>query len=134
MKWRSTAAAFLLCFALAEPAVAQSLGGRLSNRATIDQRGAGNAAGVVQNGANNDAGVIQLGRNNIGTISQDGNNNQACLVQIGRNLDGAVVQTGDNNRVGVLQGRRGIREISPDACARARNSGVMGFMMGPRGR
>lgn len=132
MKWRSIAAAAILCCTLAQPAAAQSFGRRLSNSASVDQNGAGNAAGVVQTGRNNDAGVVQIGRNNTGTVSQDGNNNQACLVQFGRNINGAVVQTGDNNRLGVFQGSRGAREISPDACRRARNGVIMRPFLGRR--
>jgi minor curlin subunit len=99
----------------------------LNNRASASQNGAANAAtiaqagselsgAVSQNGDGNTATIRQFGKANSGTISQTGSDNTACLIQVGKNLSTDIVQEGDGQARGVIQTRKGTREISPDRC------------------
>ncbi len=73
------------------------------NRATIQQKGSGNAAGIGQHGTGNVAGIYQNGRKNIATGSQTGNNNALAIVQLGNNKTANVKQTGNNKTQIVFQ-------------------------------
>lgn|SRR5512134_462046 len=93
--------------------------GPLSNLATVEQQGGGNAGAITQTGSANDAGLYQFGYNNTGTINQSGNGNAACLIQYGAGQSGVLTQSGDNQNLGVLQtGAYGTRFFSADQCAR----------------
>jgi hypothetical protein len=102
-----------------------------NNKATTDQQGSANLAAIAQSGQNltaaitqsgnaNSATVRQFGRGNSTTITQTGDDNAACVIQIGRNLDTGVAQTGGQS-TGVLQTRRGTREIPVELCTAAAN-------------
>lgn len=91
-----------------------------SNLAAIAQFGQNLSASVAQSGTGNSATVRQLGRGNTTTIAQTGDNNAACIIQIGRNLDTNLVQTGDQS-TGLLQTRKGTREIPVEVCTAAAN-------------
>ncbi len=60
----------------------------------------------------------QFGRGNSTAIAQTGDDNAACVIQIGRNLDTGLAQTGGQS-TGVLQTRRGTREIPVELCTAA---------------
>ena len=100
-----------------------------NNKATTDQQGSANLAAIAQSGQNlvaaitqsgtaNSATVRQFGRGNSTTIAQTGDDNAACVIQIGRNLDTGLAQTGGQS-TGVLQTRRGTREIPVELCTAA---------------
>lgn len=102
-----------------------------NNKATTDQQGSANLAAIAQSGQNltatiaqsgiaNSATVRQLGRGSSTTIAQSGDNNTACVIQIGRNLDTGLTQTGGQS-TGLLQTRRGTREIPVELCTAAAN-------------
>ncbi len=102
-----------------------------NNKATTDQKGSANLAAIAQSGQNltatitqsgtaNSATVRQFGRNNSTTIAQVGDDNTACVIQIGRNLDTGLTQTGGQS-TGLLQTRRGTREIPVELCTAAAN-------------
>lgn len=80
-----------------------------NNKATTDQQGSANLAAIAQSGQNLTA-----------TIAQSGDNNTACVIQIGRNLDTGLTQTGGQS-TGLLQTRRGTREIPVELCTAAAN-------------
>ncbi len=92
--------------------------GPLSNRATVEQEGAGNGGAVTQNGQANNALIGQYGYDNTATIRQDGFGNAACIIQSGVGHDGAINQVGDYNGVGLVQTQLRTRVISADQCAR----------------
>lgn len=100
-----------------------------NNKATTDQQGSANLAAIAQSGQNltaaitqsgtaNSATVRQFGRGGNTTIAQSGDDNAACVIQIGRNLDTGLTQTGGQS-TGVLQTRRGTREIPVELCTAA---------------
>ncbi len=100
-----------------------------NNKATTDQQGSANLAAIAQSGQNltaaiaqsgtgNSATVRQFGRGNSTAIAQTGDDNAACVIQIGRNLDTGLAQTGGQS-TGVLQTRRGTREIPVELCTAA---------------
>ncbi len=102
-----------------------------NNNATTDQQGSANLAAIAQSGQNltatitqsgtaNSATVRQFGRGNNTTIAQVGDDNTACVIQIGRNLDTGLTQTGGQS-TGLLQTRRGTREIPVELCTAAAN-------------
>ncbi len=102
-----------------------------NNKATTDQQGSANLAAIAQSGQNltatitqsgtaNSATVRQFGRGNNTTIAQAGDDNTACVIQIGRNLDTGLTQTGGQS-TGLLQTRRGTREIPVELCTAAAN-------------
>jgi hypothetical protein len=91
-----------------------------ANFAAIAQSGQNLNAAVTQNGTANSATIRQFGRGNSATIAQSGDNNAACVIQIGRNLDTGLAQTGGQS-TGVLQSRRGTREIPIELCTAAAN-------------
>lgn len=89
-----------------------------ANLAAVAQFGQGLTATVAQNGNSNTATVRQFGRGNTTTIAQTGDNNAACIIQLGRNLDTGLTQTG-NQSTGLLQTKRGTREIPVELCNNA---------------
>ncbi|MFM9865574.1 MAG: hypothetical protein ACKVRO_18430 [Micropepsaceae bacterium] len=89
-----------------------------ANLAAITQTGQNLTGSVTQNGNNNTATVRQFGRGSTTTIAQTGDNNAACVIQIGRNLDSSLTQTG-NETTGLLQTKRGTREIPVELCKNA---------------
>ncbi|NOT41243.1 MAG: hypothetical protein HOP13_12190 [Alphaproteobacteria bacterium] len=86
-----------------------------ANLATVTQFGQNLTATLAQNGTGNTATVRQFGRGNTTAIAQTGDNNAACVIQIGRNLDTGLTQTG-NESTGLLQTKRGTREIPVELC------------------
>jgi hypothetical protein len=104
------------CLLAASATLAQA--GPLSNRATVEQQGDGNAGAITQDGAANDALIGQYGYNNTATIRQDGFGNAACIIQSGAGHDGAITQAGNFNGVGIVQTPLRTRVISADQCAR----------------
>ena len=100
------------------------------NEGMIDQHGSGNSAGIrqfgrglnaniTQDGDGNVATIKQWGRGSTATISQAGSNNAACVIQIGRNVSTDIAQTGGQS-TGIIQTRRGTREVPLEFCTAAR--------------
>jgi hypothetical protein len=87
-----------------------------SNAASIAQAGSQQAGAISQTGDGNSATLRQFGKANTGTITQTGDDNTACLIQIGKRLNGDIVQEGDGQSRGVIQTKKGSREISPELC------------------
>ena len=110
------ALAIATCLLAGSASLAQA--GPLSNIATVEQQGGGNAGAITQNGAANDALIGQYGYNNTATIRQDGFGNAACIIQSGVGHDSAITQTGNFNGVGIVQTPLRTRVIPADQCAR----------------
>jgi hypothetical protein len=111
--------AFALATSLFAASATLAHAGPLSNVATVEQEGRGNAGAITQTGNANDASLYQFGYNNTGTINQTGNGNAACLIQYGAGQSGVLTQSGDNQNLGVLQtGAYGTRFFSADQCER----------------
>lgn len=74
------------------------------NRAKVDQKGTGNAAGVSQSGRGNVVGVFQRGKNNTATASQNGDNNGLGIFQFGKGNATRASQNGNGNLGLIFQG------------------------------
>jgi hypothetical protein len=110
------ALAIAACLFAGSATLAQA--GPLSNVATVEQEGGGNAGAVTQNGAANNALIGQYGYNNTATIRQDGYGNAACIIQSGVGHDSAINQAGDFNGVGIVQTPLRTRVIPASQCSR----------------